>query len=578
MSTATVRLVVQRFLKDPTPTVLVIRGRWGVGKTYFWRSCVTDYQVQSSRKRYSYVSLFGLASIRDLQVAVVVNSTDIANVRRPDATGVAASSSIDVRTAVTNLVAKAVPNLPSWWGKTLSVAVETIAPHLVQDNLICLDDFERLPASGLKLEEVLGYVSTLKEEKNCKIVLIFNDEELRGNLETYRRYREKVVDMEVLFEPTVEEAAELAVTPDVPYRDLVRQKLAVLEVRNIRLIRKVISNVKLVQPLLRGARQSVVESVVAMVVLVTWIEYDSGADRPTLDFLKQWNRLSALIDLREKQKATAEGETEEDPKFARWAAVLEQFNVSTFDNCDAAIARAITTGYTEDSGLEGEIEAKNRATDAGENDERFTAAWRLYHDSFGDDEAELATTIDQTFDAAASTMSVGNFEATVRLLRTLGREKLADDLIDRYVKIRGGEPSIFDLDQWGALGEIRDAKVKQRFAAEHAKRTPRPTLEAALRVAARRQGYAPEVIEVLRAATADDLYAVFTSKLGRELGGIVGGCLRFAHTENDVIALSATRALKRIAGESRINRARIEGKYGIKVDEPEAQRPDRSSG
>ena len=36
------------------------------------------------------------------------------------------------------------------------------------------------------MEEVLGFVTTLKEEKNCKVVLIFNDEELGERSEVYR--------------------------------------------------------------------------------------------------------------------------------------------------------------------------------------------------------------------------------------------------------------------------------------------------------------------------------------------------------------------------------------------------------
>jgi hypothetical protein len=56
----------------------------------------------------------------------------------------------------------------------------------ISDLLICLDDFERMPKDGMQMEEVLGFVTTLKEEKNCKVVLIFNDEELGERSEVYR--------------------------------------------------------------------------------------------------------------------------------------------------------------------------------------------------------------------------------------------------------------------------------------------------------------------------------------------------------------------------------------------------------
>jgi len=83
MSTETVRNVVVRFLREAKPGVLVLRGKWGVGKTYFWQSCVAAAANESSRKHYSYVSLFGVSSIQQLQLATFINTDEIANARDP---------------------------------------------------------------------------------------------------------------------------------------------------------------------------------------------------------------------------------------------------------------------------------------------------------------------------------------------------------------------------------------------------------------------------------------------------------------------------------------------------------------
>lgn len=566
MSTVTVRSVVERFLKEPFPSVLVIRGKWGVGKTYFWRSCVDAFKSESSRRQYSYVSLFGLSSIRDLQISACVNSGDIANVRSPLASAIGAKTPASSAARAKMIVARYATLLPGSWGKTASFAIETMAPHLIRDTLVCLDDLERLPKTGVQFEEVLGFVSTLKEEKNCKVVLIFNDEELQDRTDIYRRYREKVVDIEVLFEPTVDEAADLAIPPDIQYRDLIRQKLSALEVRNIRLIRKALSNVALVLPLLGYTRQTISESVISMVVLLSWVDYDSGPERPTMDFLKQWNRLTWNICRPDKAKDKQKIDEAEEARVTKWSELLEKFGVSSFDNCDAAIARVITMGYTEDSGLAQEIAARNSAADAEETEERFTAAWRLYHDSFENNETEIVATIDRTFDAAAKSISPGNLDATVRLLRSFDRDDLADGLIERYVRIRGTEASLFDLEQWGTIGEIRDGKVKERFEAQNVDLNPPPPLIDVLRVLARRQGWSQEHIVVMNNATVDDLYGAFTSHLNRELNGIVRGCLNFANSEHNQITEKAVAALKRIAGESRINRLRVENKFGVTPD------------
>ena len=54
------RKEIIRFLKDPTPEVLCIRGKWGVGKTYTWESLLKEVGKDVALQSYSYVSLFGL--------------------------------------------------------------------------------------------------------------------------------------------------------------------------------------------------------------------------------------------------------------------------------------------------------------------------------------------------------------------------------------------------------------------------------------------------------------------------------------------------------------------------------------
>src|SRR5438309_3667758 len=70
MTTATVRSVVERVLKSSAPEVLVLKGAWGVGKTYTWNKLVQELKDQVALQRYSYVSLFGVSSISELCLAI----------------------------------------------------------------------------------------------------------------------------------------------------------------------------------------------------------------------------------------------------------------------------------------------------------------------------------------------------------------------------------------------------------------------------------------------------------------------------------------------------------------------------
>lgn len=52
---------------DNKGMAIAITGSWGVGKTFFWNEFKENYQL---KKKYVYVSLFGLESLSDLKTHI----------------------------------------------------------------------------------------------------------------------------------------------------------------------------------------------------------------------------------------------------------------------------------------------------------------------------------------------------------------------------------------------------------------------------------------------------------------------------------------------------------------------------
>src|SRR5690242_12958008 len=74
MSIEIIKAELLRFLKSPHPEVLCLRGKWGVGKTFFWKGLIEAEKDQLSQNWYSYVSLFGLNSLDDLRYSIFENT------------------------------------------------------------------------------------------------------------------------------------------------------------------------------------------------------------------------------------------------------------------------------------------------------------------------------------------------------------------------------------------------------------------------------------------------------------------------------------------------------------------------
>ena len=72
-STLNITETLDHFLSEREHSVLVFRGAWGVGKTYFWEDYIKK-KIENKRVKqivYSYVSLFGLCSNSDLKEKIL---------------------------------------------------------------------------------------------------------------------------------------------------------------------------------------------------------------------------------------------------------------------------------------------------------------------------------------------------------------------------------------------------------------------------------------------------------------------------------------------------------------------------
>ena len=182
---------ITEFLKSETERVLAIKGAWGIGKTFFWKRYWEKQELlkMGKLKNYSYISLFGVKNINDLKRKILINK-------------------------VPENYCPAIIDLAKSTGSKYTMMpaqfLENIMLSSIKQTIICIDDLER-KGKKLELREILGVVSELVEEKQCKIIIIFNEDKLdKSSPAEYALFREKVIEKEIEYKPTSSDCFEIA--------------------------------------------------------------------------------------------------------------------------------------------------------------------------------------------------------------------------------------------------------------------------------------------------------------------------------------------------------------------------------
>lgn len=434
----------------------------------------------------------------------------------------------------------------------VNVALDVVAPMLVKDMLICFDDFERVNSERISHEELMGLISTLKESANCKIAMILNDEKLPDNGVAYTTYREKVVDLELQFSPSVADAIKWGFPSELPYRELATDTALKLGITNVRVLKKIADVIALLVPL-AGSREEVRRETVLSVIVLGWCYFDASGQAPPLAFVQKWNTMAQALKSENQAPSMEE---------VRWAALMNEWKFGEYDEFDAAVLKAIQQGYVEDSGFVDEVRKRTAIYDAGDLEAEVRSTWELFHESLDDNTSEVIDAIDGRFRKAAQILSPADLNSGVVLMRKLGQSEKADALIAHYIQARQTDATLFDLRKLALAPYITDNALKAAFAAQYSVVRKKVPLRQAVETMAKGQGWSLEDQGALEAASVDDLYALFKGPLSVKRNSAIRACLQFNSPPDDQIRERAKEALRRIAEESPINAIRL-APYGV---------------
>ena len=559
MSIEIIKKQINRFLESENPEVLAIKGDWGVGKTFAWDKFIRESAANNSiaLKKYAYISLFGIGSLENLKFSIFEQVIDIKDIETKPSLVTLRKSTERLGKSLGRKSVRLLQGLP--YIRDIPIAVESISFLSLSKTIICIDDIER-KGENLKIKDVLGLASILKEQKECKVVLILNDESLdEKEEENLSRFREKVIDMELFFSPTAEECADIAIYPTDHFSEKLKELSILLNINNIRVIRKTVSLASKLVGLLDTFEPEVAHQAIHTLILYNHCHLNKDNESiPSYDYVKNIGHKLLGIDDEER--------TEQQKN---WNSFLSSYSYQTTDEFDLEIGKGIERGYFDEEELVKHASILNDRIVANKSEGSFTEAWAKYHDTFEDNEADLVESIHRSFCENAKYISAINLNGSVKLLRDLDRNDLANDIIDIYIATHNENPKVFDINSYPFSGDITDSDIIRRFSEEYDKHSDQRTLEQVIESLVGKNGWNRADIDILKTATTDDFYRVFTQQRGKHLGSWIEVCLQFkrirnAGDEEKAISTRATEALARIGQQSRLNARRV-SKFGVDI-------------
>lgn len=447
--------VLAAFLADPQPGVLALKGEWGVGKTYLWNRYIAEQKKAAGCDSYAYASVFGVASTIELRRALFTSLRPLDPTAKPKVpfwkrwSGNAArhvdfgfSAGLSVELKNTELWADAVEN------------------QALRGMVVCIDDLERKEET-LSASALLGFVTSLRDERSCKVVLLFNEMKAAANKEfapVLAEFREKVIDREILLNPTVAECFSLIFndrrfeevaakpSPSTPFQPADQRTLLeifeAVKVSNIRVLRKTRQAIEYFETHMAAKYRRLWPMFMRQVVKLCYLHYCHEKDFPVRDVAdhKRWINVYA--------KTNKENRDEELKKYTPVKMVGYQMR-----SADELIVGFLEKGFvswTEADALLAALETEQANLELGV---QYRATWDRYWNNFQGSQAEVLDGQRSFLQAHHDQMSVAEISQVLDFLETFGpapaEEKILIAAVEAYV-IANPDPSPFDSDPRGA--------------------------------------------------------------------------------------------------------------------------------
>ena len=236
------------YMMNPDPQYAVLlKGKWGCGKTHFINHWIDTYQKQDADDKVLepvYVSLYGLSETKQI-------TTAINRVLYPILYGKAAKAGKTFLKFMSAIVLKCDVD----WDKdensdfSMNLGLDSLSIFKSEDekvkrgNLLIFDDLERC---DVPMKKLLGYLHFFVEQCNCHLIVIGDEDKIAEgeNKKIFGEFKEKTIGREFEIATDIHSALDTFVnqTPKndfvVGHQEQIEKFFAMTECDNLRILRQ----------------------------------------------------------------------------------------------------------------------------------------------------------------------------------------------------------------------------------------------------------------------------------------------------------------------------------------------------
>jgi hypothetical protein len=426
------------------PIVIALNGRWGEGKTTFWKQLIRD---EGMTGKVGYVSVFGANSTSQIREKVIYEALRHRpfNLKFPipDIVGDSWAWCFDRSGPLKNILVwlssnlqKALKSWPEYFFglfRPNRLSIQLIEESLLKPNwILCLDDIERL-SKTVELDELFGYIDELRNERKIKIVLIYSEDKFGKKSDTYKLYRDKVIDRQIPFAPNTIDLVNMVFEDCLDLKnnstlqgEIIR-RCDILKLRNIRLLFKVKNYYKdMVGILPQNADKSILLDKLYSLMLFVFAYHNE----------KEENGLNIKY-LLEKNESDFSGFLEED-KNSDIVRLLQDFGYTNTDAIDKLLMHFVETDIIDEALLTTEYANLDISASRDNLYNRFSDVWKKhFHGTLRDNEDVFCAELESATKDFLPYISIPNLDGALETFSELGRDSIANEILDTYIEQHG---------------------------------------------------------------------------------------------------------------------------------------------